>query len=122
MEVPMADQEPARQLYDRIMGMHDQTFREGRYDLAYHLLAAALHAGEELNNVELLDQIGALAAKCQRIIDSLKPDHRLSSNSAKHRGNHAQFTALTAIAAAAKGRITADRALERSRTTRANLS
>ena len=118
----MAEQEPARQLYDRIMGMHEQTFGEGRYDLAYHLLAAALHAAEELNSIELLDHIADRAAKCQRSIDGLNPQHRLSSNSAKHRGNHAQFTALTAIAAAAKGRITADHALERSRMARSNLS
>ena len=117
----MADQEPARALYDRIMGMHEQTFREGRYELAYHLLAAALHAAEELNNEELLNQLGDIAVSCQKKIDALKPEHRLSSNSAKHRGNHAQYTALTAIAAAAKGRISAEHALARSRTQRAKL-
>jgi hypothetical protein len=59
-----------------------------------------------------------MAAASQKTIDALKPDHRLSSKSARRRGNHAQYTALTAIAAAAKGRISADLALERSRTRR----
>jgi hypothetical protein len=118
----MADQEPARQLYERILDMHEQAFRDGRFDLAYHLLAAALHAAEELNSIDLLSDISDLAAKSQKSIDELKPEHRLSSNSAHHRGNHAQYTALVGIAAAAKGRISADHALERSRTARSKLS
>jgi hypothetical protein len=118
----VSNQEPARQLYDRIIAMHAQAFREQRFDLSYHLLAAALHAAEELNSIDLLSDISDLATKCQETIDQMKPEHRLSSRSAHHRGNHAQYTALTTIAAAAKGRITADNALARSRTMRGNLS
>jgi hypothetical protein len=118
----MAEQEPAGQLYDRIMDMHEQAFRDRRFDVAYHLLAAALHAAEELNSVELLSHISEVAATRQKSIDELRPEHRLSSNSAHHRGNHAQFATLVGIAAAAKGRITAEQALERSRIARGNLS
>jgi hypothetical protein len=118
----MAQQEPAGQLYDRIMQMHQQSFREARFEVAYHLLAAALHAAEELSDLELLSRIADVAAKCQESIDRVKPQHRLSSKSAHHRGNHAQYTALVGIAGAAKGRITADHALERSRTARGTLS
>jgi hypothetical protein len=118
----MPEQEPARQLYDRILAMHDAAFREGRFDVAYHLLAAALHAGEELRSPEQLTRISEIASNCQKSIDGANPEHRLSSNSAHQRGNHAQFTALVGIAAAAKGRITADLALERSRIARGNLS
>lgn len=97
------------------MEMHQEAIQERRLELGYHLLAAALHAAEELDSLELLADIGQKAQACQAKLDRMQPEHRLSSTAAHRRGNTAQFTALAAIAAAARGRISADRALRRSR-------
>jgi hypothetical protein len=110
--------EPAEQLYHRLRAMHDEAIEAGRYELGYHVLAAALHAAEELDSLELLTEIGALAGERQRMLDDLQPEHRLSSNAAHRRGNSAQYSALVSIAAAARGRISADRTLTRSRNAR----
>jgi hypothetical protein len=100
------------------MEMHEEAFAEGRLELGYHVLAAALHAAEEIDSLDPLAEIGRLAEQRQREVDSMRPEHRLSSHSARRRGNPAQYTALAAIAAAAQGRIKADRVLSRSLGTR----
>ena len=111
--------EPAEQLYSRLLDMHQNAAEAGRPELGYHLLAAALHAAEELESLERLAQVRQLAEASQKELDATRPEHRLSSGSAQRRGNTAQYTALAAIAAAASGRISADRALKRSRSVQA---
>jgi hypothetical protein len=44
-------------------------------------------AAEEVDNTDLLTEIGALAEERQKQIDSLRPEHRLSTGSAGQRGN-----------------------------------
>ena len=114
----LPNREPADQLYQRLMEIHNQAFEAGRFELGYHVLAAALHAAEELNDADLLTEVGELAQHRQKKIDAIQPEHRLSSNSAHRRGNPSQYNALVTIAAAAKGRIAADHALERSQRAR----
>src|SRR5215212_9763844 len=101
-------------LYRHLVDLHEAAFQSGRYELGYHLLAAALHAAEDLDDMDLLAEVGKLAEERQTRIDRQRPDHRLSSTAAKRRGNPAQYSSLVAIVAAVRGRITADRALQRS--------
>ena len=110
-----ASRPPADQLYQHLLQLHNDTFEAERYELSYHVLAAALHAAEELNSVELLTHVQTVAAKRQAEIDRLQPEHRISSEAAKARGNFALFTSLANIAVAARGRIAADQTLERLR-------
>jgi hypothetical protein len=114
----MPDREPADQLYQRLITLHNEAFNAARYDVGYHVLAAALHAAEEMESLELLGEVGQLAEESQKSIDALKPQHRMSTSSALKRGNPAQYTALVNIAAAARGRIKADTALLRSQRAR----
>lgn len=111
--------EPAEQLYSHLLEMHQNAAEAGRPELGYHLLAAALHAAEELGSLERLAHVRQLAKDCQKELDAARPEHRLSSGAAQRRGNTAQYTALAAIAAAASGRISADRTLKRSRSVQA---
>jgi hypothetical protein len=106
---------PADQLYQHLLQLHDDTFAAQRYELSYHVLAAALHAAEELNSPELLKSVQKVAANRQAEIDELRPDHKISSEAAKGRGNFALFASLANIADAARGRIEVDRTVERLR-------
>jgi hypothetical protein len=107
--------EPAELLYDHLMDLHGQAFDAERFEAAYHVLAAALHVAEELDDVERLSAIERLAANRQGRLDSTEPRHVMSSGSASVRGNTARFTALALTAKAARGRINADRATTKSR-------
>jgi hypothetical protein len=105
----------ADQLYQHLLQLHDDTFAAQRYELSYHVLAAALHAAEELNSPELLKSVQKIAGNRQKEIDELRPDHNISSEAAKGRGNSALFASLASIADAARGRIAADMTVERLR-------
>jgi hypothetical protein len=105
----------ADQLYQHLLQLHDDAFEAERYELSYHVLAAALHAAEELDSPELLKSLQKVAANRQSQIDELRPEHNISSEAAKGRGNSALFASLANIADAARGRIAADQAVERLR-------
>jgi hypothetical protein len=118
----LSDPNSTDHLYRHLLDLHEEAFRASRFELSYHLLAAALHAAEDRDSVELLTEVGTLAEQCQQKVDALRPDHRLSSASARKRGNPAQYAALVSIAAAVRGRISADRALRRSQEFRGRSS
>ena len=103
----------AEQLYHALIKMHGEAFESARYELGYHLLAAAFHAADELDDLALLTAVGTLAETRQQEVNSLTPEHHLSSAAAGRRGTHPLYTTLTAIVHSARGRIEADRARER---------
>jgi hypothetical protein len=105
----------ADKLYQTLMQMHEDTFAAGLFEVSYHLMAAALHAAEEVNNLDLITQVELQATQRQADIDRSQPHHKVSSASAAGRGNFALFTALSATAGAARGRIAADQAVARVR-------
>jgi hypothetical protein len=115
LEIHMQVEYEADKLYGTLMQIHEETFDAGLFEVSYHLLAAALHAAEEANDIERLTQVETLAKQRQAEIDRTQPQHKVSSASANGRGNFALFTSLAAIAGAARGRIAADQAVARIR-------
>ena len=110
-----AKSDPADKLYDRLMQMQQQAFEAGRFQVSYHLLAAAVHAAEELKRAELLDQLAELANSRQEDLDRREPMHAISTASAQGRGNSALFATLATTAKATRARIAADAAFGRVR-------
>jgi hypothetical protein len=114
-ETKLLEGDSAALLYDHLMELHGRLFAARRLEAAYHVLAAALHVAEELDDVERLSFIQRLAGNWQAEVDRALPVHPMSSGSAKRRGNAARFTTLALTAKAVTGRIHADRAVKRSR-------
>jgi hypothetical protein len=90
----MQDQE-LRALYQQFMDQNVQTFAGGRFQIAYHALAAAMHCAEALRDGSLLLDVQRSAEEQGNWIDIHAPDNRLSSLSAKTRGNESIFVTLT---------------------------
>ncbi len=107
--------DPADKLYNRLMQLQEEAFEAGRFEVAYHLMAAALHAAEELHRVDLLDELGRRASSRQTELDSREPEHAISSASAQRRGQSALFATLATTAAAARSRVAAQAAVGRLR-------
>jgi len=103
----------ADKLYQRLMQMQEEAFKAGRFEVSYHILAAAVHAAEELNSVALLEEIGVLATARQAGLDARDSTHTISTASAQGRGNPALFANLSVTANAARTRIAADAAVGR---------
>jgi hypothetical protein len=108
-------QDTADKLYQRLMQMQEQAFREGRFEVSFHLLAAAVHAAEELKNIALLEELAVLANSRQEELDRKEPVHAISTAAAHGRGNSALFTTLATTANATRAGIAADAAVARVR-------
>ena len=79
-----------------------------QYPVAYHALAAALHAAETLNDQQACRLIERYADECRQWIDLHAPAHRLSSLSAQARGHESIFRQLGVTAQSARLRIESD--------------
>ena len=101
-------QDTADKLYQRLMQMQEQAFREGRFEVSFHLLAAAVHAAEELKDIALLEELAVLANSRQEELDRKEPAHTISTAAAHGRGNSALFATLATTANATRARIAAD--------------
>jgi hypothetical protein len=90
-----------RNLYSQLLVINRQAFTHAHYEVAYHALAAALHSAYDTGDQERLRDVQFIATSQRDWIDTHQPDHRLSTSSARARGQNSMFTMLERQAAAA---------------------
>jgi len=95
----------ARALLEQLLRINAAAYEAGRYGVAYHVLAAALHCAEELGDLELATAVQHRAEHQQAELDRTEPAHQLSTVAAMSRGTNALFTSLGRTAHAAATRI-----------------
>jgi hypothetical protein len=86
-----------------------------QYEVAYHALAAALHAAADARDCAQLAEVGDIAVTQLGWINRNAPGHRLSTGSAASRGNKSPFASLAAQSRSTRGRIRIEAALAASR-------
>ena len=74
-------------LYDYLLELNRSAFAAGEYDVAYHIMMAALHCGESLQDASTVERIERLAIEQLELIDAKAPTYEHSSASAAQRGN-----------------------------------
>ncbi len=79
------------ELYETLMGLCDEAFAAGRFEVAYHLLEAAAHGAHEARDERRLARVAADARRRQAWLDANRPGHRMASPQARHRGNTPLF-------------------------------
>ena|SRR5437764_1447707 len=89
-----------RDSYPRLLVINREAFAEAHYEVAYHALAAALHSACDAADQERLRNVQTLATVQREWIDAHRPEHRMSSTSARTRGQNSQFWMLERQAAA----------------------
>jgi hypothetical protein len=77
------------------MDQSARAFAGRHFEVAYHVLAAALHCAHEVQDGELVWAVQKRAEEQGRWIDTNAPDHRLSSRSARARSGNSIFASLT---------------------------
>ena len=102
----------ARVLADQLMRLNTAAYDAGRYEVAYHVLSAALHCAEELWDLPMATSVQARARQQQADLDEMDPPHPLSSRGASGRGTNPLFASLARTAHAAASRIKAQMAQE----------
>jgi hypothetical protein len=102
----------ARVLIEQLLRINATTYRAGLYQVAYHVLAAALHCADELADLDLATAVQQRAEQQQADLDDVAPVHLLSTKGASGRGTSPLFTSLGRTAHATASRIKGQHAQE----------
>ena len=97
----------ARSLAGQLLRINGVSYADGRFQVAYHVLGAALHCAEELVDLEMALAVQRRAEQQQAELDQTDPPHSLSTVGARRRGTQPLFTSLGRTAQAAGARIKA---------------
>jgi hypothetical protein len=81
-------------LYATALSLSQAAFARRRYAVAYHGLAAAMHAAYDLGDETRLNAVAAVGRQQARWIDEHDPDNELSPRSALNRGSTSLWTSL----------------------------
>ena len=74
-------------LYRRLLRNNQEAFALGQYDAAYHVLMAAMHCAQTLNDATSLTEIEHIASQQLKWIDTHCPEYPHSTQSASKRGH-----------------------------------
>jgi len=95
-------------MLDAVLKLNADAVAQGEYEVAYHLLMAALHFAEAQKNVVALDRITQLAKEQGGAIERVQPTHQLSRKQAQLRGQTTLFDSLLTHIEAVRLRIQSD--------------
>ena len=98
---------PTDPLFPEILELNRRAVDAQTFEVAYHLLAAALHAAAD--DVEGINRVMALALQQGEALDA-RFDHAMSSERAAHRGNEPMYQSLATNAEAKLAQVRAERA------------
>src|SRR5262245_35982057 len=103
-----------RDLYSRIIRLNGAAAEVKAFEVAYHLLAAALHAADDSNDEDGIKQVIRLATDQGAAVDAMK-DHPMASINATRRGTTPLYSTLVTMARAKLAQINAHEILDRTR-------
>src|SRR5215510_11591892 len=103
-----------RDLYNAIIGLNAMAAEARAFEVAYHLLAAALHAAEDSNDVDAVEEVIRLAIDQGAAIDAME-DHPMASNNATRRGTMPLYQTLIMMARGKLAQIHAHQIIDRNR-------
>ena len=99
----------ANMLLSELLELNRRAFDVGNFEIAYHVLAAALHAAED--DIDSIDAVSELAQAQAEAVDA-RQDHPMSSERAEQRGTIPLFRSLMKTAEAKRAQARATAAIE----------
>jgi hypothetical protein len=90
------DASALRDCYDRLLDISREAVADGHHEVAYHALAAALHAAQDGGDRQRLLHVQATAMEYLTALDAASPGHRLSSTGRASRPNGPNLYAMLA--------------------------
>ncbi len=88
--------------YDQLLEISRRAFAGSHQAVAYHALAAALHAARDLEDQRRLEEIEVVAQEQMRAVDASTPSSPLSTAAATYRGMVPLWVSLARQAETAK--------------------
>jgi hypothetical protein len=96
-------------MLEEILKLNGEAAASGEYEVAYHLLMAALHVVDHGRDPKALERIAALAREQGEALERVQPPHQLSRSQAQQRGQTALYDSLAAHIEAVRLRLRSDR-------------
>jgi len=101
-------------LYTAIIRLNAEAAEAQAFEVAYHLLAAALHAAENSTDEHGIEEVIRLATDQGAAVDALE-DHPMASINAARRGTTPLYATLATMARAKLAQINAHEIIDRKR-------
>ena len=95
-------------MLSELLELNRRAAEQGSFDVAYHLLMAALHHADHARDQRAVDEIGRLAREQAEALERVKPPHTLSRHQAHLRGQTAIFDSFAAHVDAVRLRLQSD--------------
>jgi hypothetical protein len=99
-------------LFHTLLDLNVGAFTSRHFEIAYHLLEAALHCAHDLGDSAALQRVCDLAFEEGAWIDENRPSHWLSSQSAQAQGGLAVFHSCARLAAMLQIRLSPETATD----------
>ena len=95
-------------MLEEMLALNRQAAAGGDYEVAYHLLMAALHMADHTRDLAGVERIAQLAKEQCAAIERVRPAHHLSRQQAQLRGQTSVFDSLGAHIDAVRLRLQSD--------------
>ena len=98
-------------LFIDILRLNETAAAAGHFEVAYHLLSAALHVAEIASDRAQIETVIALAVTQETAVDA-DPNHPMASRNARGRGNTPLYQSLVLTARGRLAQIEVQRVLD----------
>jgi hypothetical protein len=95
-------------MLDELLELNHRAAQQGEFEVAYHVLMAALHRADHARDVGALSEIARRGREQAEALERLKPPHALSRFQAQLRGQTAVFDSFAAHVDAVRLRLQSD--------------
>ena len=102
---------PSHIVFEDVVALSQSASAHGQHEVAYHLLAAAMHVAEDNRDMAQLEQVIAVAEHERDIVEA--GGHKIDAEHARRRGNQPLFASLLTAAKAKRTTLTAQDVIER---------
>src|SRR5207237_797435 len=102
-------------MLDEVLQLNAEAAARGQYEVAYHLLMAALHVADDEKDLAVLERVAKIAREQAAAIERVQPSHHLSRHLAQLRGQTALFDSLAAHVEAVRLRLQSEQQRSRLR-------
>ena len=91
-----------------LLELNQRAAGQGQFEVAYHLLMAALHFADDARDVGALNEIARRGREQGQAVEQVKPSHTLSRAHAQLRGQTAIYDSFAAHVEAVRLRLQSD--------------
>jgi hypothetical protein len=95
-------------MLSELLELNQRAAKQGDFEVAYHLLMAALHAADHARELGALDDIARRGREQGEALERVKPPHALSRRHADLRGQTSVFDSFAAHVEAVRLRLVSD--------------